>query len=219
VTAVGQAATPIACQVRSCLGHRAASADDDDWEESKVNHLVVVVECLPNGDCCEAANKFMRKVRASDGYAVYSEIIGRKVAILGVAKSNKVTGAAKLEEVLLKRGGCMRLIRVGCAQLEPAPDVPSLAWMRELNAALDALITPRDDHMASRDDQMPQSQPSQAAEPLAEQVSTDASATPATVEPVTWQAMSTHLITIGVVSTVAVLAGVLVRSLRSSMRQ
>ena len=39
----------------------------------------VVVECMStNGAECEAAAKFMRQVRASDGYGTYSQIIKRQ---------------------------------------------------------------------------------------------------------------------------------------------
>jgi hypothetical protein len=54
---------------------------------------VVIVECSSiNGECCEAANKFMRQVRASDGYSVYSDIIERKVAVIGLGAAGKVAG-------------------------------------------------------------------------------------------------------------------------------
>ena len=90
VVGLGKAAGPIATLVRDALGD-CCTAKGDGWEESRTNHLVVVVECVPpTGDCCEAANKFMRTVRASDGYSVYSDIIERKVAVLAIG--NKVAG-------------------------------------------------------------------------------------------------------------------------------
>ena len=83
VVGLGKSAVAVADALRAALKHRAQPGVD--WEESRVNHLVLVVECSPlNGDSCEAAQKFMRDVRKSDGYPVYSEIIGRKVAILAI---------------------------------------------------------------------------------------------------------------------------------------
>ena len=106
-----------------------------------VNHLVVVVECTGAGDCCEAANKFMRQVRGSDGYGVYSNIIGRKVAVLGLGKMGKTTGACKVEENLLKRGGCKKLVpKVGRADMEPSGDLATLPWVVEVREALEATM-------------------------------------------------------------------------------
>lgn len=137
VVGFGKAAIPVADQLRDALKHRARPGDN--WEESQVNHLAVVVECSPmNGDCCEAANKFMRDVRKSDGYPVYSEIIGRKVAVLAIGKHGKVSGAAKVEEVLLKRGGCTRLLSApSVGTLDSAGDVSKLPWTAKVCASLD----------------------------------------------------------------------------------
>ena len=142
VVGLGKAAVPVADQLRAALGHRACKGDG--WEESKVNHLVVVVECLPtSGEACEAATKFMRQVRASDGYGVYSDIIKRQVAILALGKMGKTSGAAKLEETLLKRGGCKRLVpKVGRADLPPSSDVGALPWTREVCEALSVTMNP-----------------------------------------------------------------------------
>ena len=138
VIGLGRAAVPIADALRAALGHRVRPGDN--WEESRVNHLIIVVECLAmNGDCCEAANKFMRDVRKSDGYPVYSAIIGRKVAVLALGKAQ---GAAKVEEVLLKRGGCSRLLAppsVGC--LSDGAAVSELPWTIAVSKALDAITT------------------------------------------------------------------------------
>ena len=139
VVGFGKAAVPVADQLREILGHRAKKGDD--WEGSKVNHLVVVVECVAmTGDCCEAATKFMRQVRGSDGYGVYSDIIGRKVALLALGKMGKVNGAAKVEETLMKRGGCTRLVaKIGRADVAPA-NLDALPWTREVCEALDATM-------------------------------------------------------------------------------
>jgi len=140
VCGIGKPAVKLATSLRDALGRRCHSSSDD-WEGSKVNHLVIIVECMPmNGDCCEAANKFMRQVRASDGYGVYSNIIGRQVAILALGKMGKVSGAAKVEDTLLKRGGCKRLVpRIGVCPAEgPIP----AAWLAEISAALDATMSP-----------------------------------------------------------------------------
>lgn len=102
--------------------------------------LIVVVECSPSGDCVEAANKFMRDIRKSDGYPVYSEIISRRVAVLALGKPGKVAGASKVEEVLLKRGGCTRMLAlpsVGC--ISPGADVSTLTWTAKVASALDAI--------------------------------------------------------------------------------
>ena len=142
VIGLGKAALPVAESLRASLGYRARKGDG--WEESRVHHLVVVVECMPmTGDCCEAAEKFMRDVRKSDGYPVYSEIIGRKVAVLALGKMDKVAGAAKVEEVLLKRGGCTRLIAppsIGTVATQDA--VAALEWMRAVSDALEATMDP-----------------------------------------------------------------------------
>ena len=85
----------------------------------------------------------MRQVRASDGYPVYSEIIGRKVAVLGLGKMGKTAGAAKVEENMLKRGGCKKLVpKVGRADLEPSDDLASQPWVKELREALEATMPP-----------------------------------------------------------------------------
>ena len=139
VVGLGKSAVAVADALRAALKHRAQPGVD--WEESRVNHLVLVVECSPlNGDSCEAAQKFMRDVRKSDGYPVYSEIIGRKVAILAIGKQGKVPGAAKVEEVLLKRGGCARLLStpgVGCTTANA--NVASLPWVSKVCEALDKI--------------------------------------------------------------------------------
>ena len=142
VVGLGKAAVPVADQLRVALGYRARKGDG--WEESKVNHLVIVVECVPtSGEVCEAANKFMRQVRASDGYGVYSDIIKRQVAILALGKMGKTSGAAKLEETLMKRGGCKRLVpKIGRADLPPTSDVGTLPWTRDVCEALSATMDP-----------------------------------------------------------------------------
>ena len=66
-----------------------------------MNHLIVVVDCSGPSEC-EAATKFQRQVRASDGYGTYSEIIGRKVARARPRSMGKIASALKVEEVLLK---------------------------------------------------------------------------------------------------------------------
>jgi hypothetical protein len=127
---------PIADAVRLALGQHALSGVE--WEESKVRDLVVIVECNEtNGDVCEAGQKFMREVRRSDGYPIYSEIIGRRVAVLGVGKLGRTSGAAKVEEVLLKRGGCSRLAKVGRAN----PGALSATWLSDVQAALTPCAT------------------------------------------------------------------------------
>jgi hypothetical protein len=142
VIGLGKAALPVAESLRATLGSRARKGEG--WEESRVHHLVVVVECMPmTGDCCEAAEKFMRDVRKSDGYPVYSEIIGRKVAVLALGKMGKVAGAAKVEEVLLKRGGCTRLIAppsIGTVASQDA--VATLEWTHTVSDALEATMDP-----------------------------------------------------------------------------
>ena len=142
VVGLGKAAQPVAAKLREALAHRCTTKSDD-WEVSKVNHLVVVVECGPSGDCCEAAAKFQRNVRASDGYSVYSDIIQRKVAVLGLGKASG-KGAAKVEEVLLKRGGCKRLLGpAGALGALPADaDVAALPWTQKVSAALEATMDP-----------------------------------------------------------------------------
>lgn len=139
VVGLGSKATAdVADRLRDALAHRARPGDG--WEESKVLHLVLVVECSAiNGDCDQAALKFMRQVRSSDGYGTYSEIIGRRVAVLALGKMGKVAGASKVEETLLKRGGCQRLVKLGRAEI-PVEDVADLAWTRELCEALDATM-------------------------------------------------------------------------------
>ena len=138
VVGIGKAANPVADQLRTALGARARPGDG--WEESRVNHLVLVVECMPTtGDCCEAANKFMRQVRASDGYGTYSQIIKRKVAILALGKAGKVSGASKVEDNMLKRGGCTRLVPIGRADV-PVGDISALPWTRQVCDALDATM-------------------------------------------------------------------------------
>jgi len=86
VVGLGRAAGPAADALREALGAHARECADDDWEASRVNHLCLVVECGPTGACCEAAEKFMREVRRSDGYSVYSEIIRRRVAVLALGR-------------------------------------------------------------------------------------------------------------------------------------
>ena len=138
VVGFGKAGEKVADKLRSAL--EGCVKASDDWEGTKVNHLVVVVECTGTGDCCEAANKFMRQVRGSDGYGVYSNIIGRKVAVLGVGKNNgKVAGAAKVEENLLKRGGCKKLVpKIGRA--DPEDNFATLKWVVEVREALEATM-------------------------------------------------------------------------------
>ena len=143
VVGLGKAAQPVAAKLREALAHRC-STKSDDWEVSKVNHLVVVVECGPSGDCCDAATKFQRNVRASDGYSVYSDIIQRKVAVLGLGKAS-AKGAAKVEEVLMKRGGCKRLLSVPVGAVGALPDgadVATLPWTQKVSAALDETMDP-----------------------------------------------------------------------------
>ena len=145
VVGFGKAAERVADKLRLALEGCVQVSDEytmTDWEGSKVNHLVVVVECQPtNGDCCEAASKFMRQVRGSDGYSVYSNIIGRKVAVLGLGKMGKVAGASKVEENMLKRGGCKKLVpKVGRADLEPSDDLATLPWVKEVREALEATM-------------------------------------------------------------------------------
>jgi len=143
VVGFGKSAQPVCNALRAALGYRAR--EGDGWEETRVNHLVIVVECMPtNGDCCEAANKFMRDIRKSDGYPVYSEIIGRKVAVLGLGKMGKVSGAGKVEQVLLKRGGCACLIApptIG-TYAGDGSDVATLPWTRKVCDALAATMDP-----------------------------------------------------------------------------
>eukprot|EP00966_Prymnesium_polylepis_P290813 6716487-Prymnesium_polylepis.1 len=74
----------------------------------------------------------MRNVRSSDGYSVYSDIIGRQVAILALGKFGKVAGAAKVEDVLLKRGGCKRLVpKMGTALPQAPSEMATHSWTRE----------------------------------------------------------------------------------------
>lgn len=86
-----------------------------------------------NGDCCEAAQKFMRQLRASDGYSTYAAIIGRKVAVVGLGKLGRTGGAAKVEEVCLRRGGCTRLAPIGRAEIGAL----SAPWLNDVCKALD----------------------------------------------------------------------------------
>lgn len=143
VCGIGKTAVPIAALVREALGKFRVPTNSDDWEGSKVNHLIVVVECnAMNGDCCEAANKFMREVRGSDGYGVYSDIIKRKVAILALGKMGKVAGASKVADVLAKRGGCKPMLpKPGRADAD-LTSVENLGWIKEVADALDALNPP-----------------------------------------------------------------------------
>ena len=132
VVPLGKSAVPTADAIRSQLGHRARPGTD--WEESRVLHLILVVECSPmNGDCCEAASKFMRQLRASDGYATYAAIIGRKVAVVGLGKLGRTGGAAKVEEACLRRGGCTRLAPIGRAEIGAL----SAPWLNDVCKALD----------------------------------------------------------------------------------
>ena len=122
VVGLGSKATAdVADRLRDALAHRARPGDG--WEESKVLHLVLVVECSAiTGDCDQVALNFMRQVRSSDGYGTYSEIIGRRVAVLALGMMGKVAGASKVEETLLKRGGFQRLVILGRAEI-PVEDV------------------------------------------------------------------------------------------------
>lgn len=139
VVGLGKAAVPVADKLRSVLAHRARPGDN--WEESRTNHLVVVVECMPTtGAECEAAAKFMRQVRGSDGYGTYSQIIKRRVAVLALGKAGKVAGASKVEDNSIKRGGCKRMLPTG--QLDPGSDVAALSWTRDLCGAMDDLMDP-----------------------------------------------------------------------------
>jgi len=138
VVGLGKQAKPVAKLLREALGRHAPSADEE-WEESRVNHLVLVVECTVAGVCCEEANAFMRAVRRSDGYGVYSEIIGRQVAILGLGQATRLTGPATVEEVLCKRGGCKRLLAPGRATGTEAADLASLPWVGDMRSALDTM--------------------------------------------------------------------------------
>lgn len=144
VVGIGSKATVhIASLVREALGKFRVPTSSDDWEGSKVNHLVVVVECNAiNGDCCEAANKFMRQVRGSDGYGVYSDIIKRHVAVLALGKMGKVAGASKVADVLAKRGGCKPMLpKPGRADAD-LTSIENLGWIKEVADALDALNPP-----------------------------------------------------------------------------
>ena len=62
------------------------------------------------------------------------------MAILAIGKQGKVPGAAKVEEVLLKRGGCARLLStpgVGCTTANA--NVASLPWVSKVCEALDKI--------------------------------------------------------------------------------
>mmetsp|Transcript_23689 Transcript_23689/g.75823 ORF Transcript_23689/g.75823 Transcript_23689/m.75823 type:complete len:169 (-) Transcript_23689:130-636(-) len=140
VVGLGRAAGPAADALHEALGAHARECADDDWEASRVNHLCLVVECGPTGACCEAAEKFMREVRRSDGYSVYSEIIRRRVAVLALGRPGAVAGAGKVEEALLKRGGCTRLLPPpSIGTVESASGVAALPWTRKAVEALAAL--------------------------------------------------------------------------------
>ena len=138
VVGLGKAAIPVADKLRSTLAHRARSGDN--WEESRTNHLVVVVECMSTGAECEAAAKFMRQVRGSDGYGTYSQIIKRRVAVLALGKAGKVAGASKVEDNTIKRGGCTRMLPIG--RMDPGSNVVALPWTHDLCTAMDALMDP-----------------------------------------------------------------------------
>lgn len=166
VVGFGKAAEKVAGQLREAL-QACVTTKSDDWEGSKVNHLLVVVECAPSGDCCEAAKRFMRQVRGSDGYGTYSGIIGRRVAVLGLGKMGKLAGASKVEENMLKRGGCKRLgPKIGCAAPDTA-DVSTLPWVREVRQALEETM----DHPSPAEPAKAESAPAapQGAPPPAEE--------------------------------------------------
>ena len=61
VVGFGKAAERVADKLRLALEGCVKVGDEyamTDWEGTKVNHLVVVVECMEmNGDCCEASNR------------------------------------------------------------------------------------------------------------------------------------------------------------------
>lgn len=143
VVGLGKAGQKVAGLLRAELGKSRVPTESDNWEETKINHLIVVVECNPmNGDCCEAASKFMRQVRASDGYGVYSDIIGRKVGVLALGKMGKVSGASKVMDVLTKRGGCKPLLpKVGRADADTG-SVANLDFVKDVRKAFDTLYPP-----------------------------------------------------------------------------
>ena len=132
VVPLGKSVQPVADAVRDAIGRHAKAGDD--WEYTKVLHLIVVVECTSNGDCCEAGTKFMRAVRGSDGYGTYSDIIGRRCAVLAIGKLGKTAGAGKVEEVLLKRGGCKSLVKIGRA--DPGASLPG-PWLENVMKELE----------------------------------------------------------------------------------
>lgn len=179
VVPLGRSAVTTADAIRNALAHRAKPGTD--WEESRVLHLILVVECTATGECCEAAQKFMRQLRASDGYATYAAIIGRKVSVVGLGKLGRTGGAAKVEEVCLRRGGCTRLAPIGRAEVGAL----SAPWLNDVIKALDADAsdgTPESDPASSSS-----AQPAAvAAQPAAPPVEAGAKApSPASEHPAT----------------------------------
>lgn len=163
VVGLGKAAAPVADLFRQTLGKHRVPTLNDNWEETKVNHLIVIVECSPmNGDCCDAAAKFCRQVRASDGYGVYSDIIQRQVAVLALGKMGKVSGATKVEDVLIKRGGCQKLVaKIGRADVG-VKDANKITFIKEVADALDAMYGPPP---ADEKDLAPQAAPQPTPQP------------------------------------------------------
>ncbi|EOD24895.1 hypothetical protein EMIHUDRAFT_224435 [Emiliania huxleyi CCMP1516] len=133
VISLGSESAPhIAECVRQELGDRSAS---EEWETSKAPVLVVVVECESDGEPCPAARQFVRALRRSENFANYSQSIGRRAAVLGLASSvcansaaqlgdgDKYTGASRVERALIA-GGCTALLKMGTMeadQLDAAP--------------------------------------------------------------------------------------------------
>ena len=144
VISLGSETAPhIAECVRQELGDRSAS---EEWETSKAPVLVVVVECESDGEPCPAARQFVRALRRSECFANYSQSIGRRAAVLGLASSvcansaaqlgdgDKYTGASRVERALIA-GGCTALLKMGTMEACPAPSSQAISISLPLPSA------------------------------------------------------------------------------------
>ena len=144
VISLGSESAPhIAECVRQELGDRSAS---EEWETSKAPVLVVVVECESDGEPCPAARQFVRALRRSECFANYSQSIGRRAAVLGLASSvcansaaqlgdgDKYTGASRVERALIA-GGCTALLKMGTMEACPAPSSQAISISLPLPSA------------------------------------------------------------------------------------
>jgi hypothetical protein len=151
VLALGEEAAPsIAEVVRDCLAHRALPAvEADGWERSQAATLILVVDCEADGEPCAPAAKFLRTLRRSECFANFSESIGRRVAVLALARSvcsnssamlgstEKFSGGARVLKTLLA-SGCTRLVPLGMAEVELQPvEACVIPWARSVCTAVD----------------------------------------------------------------------------------